>query len=441
MQNTPPNNLHLQLLLNNLGVIKQLSENTINYIQDSMNLPSNSNTAQLQIKTEQPPPPPKKRGRPKKVPKKGRPPKEPKKVDHSQLIFDQKGNLKPSSVTTKSSSKRSPGTDEDPPEMQGKVRLEKKRKLNQSENIISGDFISLCENSNSRNGFNSNANTRGTEGNYSSNKTILILYLGEPLDLEVKEEAEEIEDEQKAQETKAMLSSKDYYDFSQSVSNEEQYRALESRPYLEDEEEGNYSGGEDIIEEEEEEEEESEEMAEGEEHDLEDSRPPLFPDSEIYNYLNENYTCMSVTSNAFLNGKEELKEYALQCKRSQMVQALEFISRRQTSYIRVWVLASKKEDEAAFLVKQTHNSKRQFYQKNFGVTSVRFWGLKPHKYTPSYVSEFVRKFEDVKIYSFFKHGKSKHNFLKDLKALENSSKSFCLRKGVLIMSSERGWNQ
>lgn len=428
MHHTSPNCLHWQLLLNNLGVIKQLSESTIRYIQDSLNLHSPPNSGQFQIKTEHiPPPAPKKRGRPKKVVKRGRPPKSPKKVDHSQLVFNNEGHLKPPSVTTKSSSKRSPVNDEDPPEIREKARPEKRRKLNnQNENIFSDDFQELCENSNSRNGFNSNSNTKGTEGNHREGNTILTLSLGEPLELEVKEE-----DEQKAQKTKEVLSklsSKDYYEFpSQSVSNEEQYRVIESRPYLENEEE-NFSDEEDEdIPEEDEEESEDEEIQqgyEGQQHDLEDSRAPLFPDSEIYSYLNENYTCMAVSSSEFLNSKAELKEYALQCKRSQMIQVLEFISRRQTSYIKVWVLVSKNEDETAFLVKQTHNSKRQFYQKNFGMTSVRFWGLKKDKFTPSYLPEFVRKFEDAKIYSFFQHGKSKHNFLKDLKSLEISSKSF-----------------
>lgn len=144
--------------------------------------------------------------------------------------------------------------------------------------------------------------------------------------------------------------------------------------------------------------------------------------TEIQLYLKENYNFVEVNLPSFLHSKKPLKEYALQCKTEQMIQILEFVTHRQTAFIRIWILISKTEGDAAFLIKQTHSVRREFYQRHFGKSPVKFWALKDERYTPSNLKEFVEPFNDVIIHNFFQHGKSKHNFLKDLEPLEKISK-------------------
>ncbi len=143
--------------------------------------------------------------------------------------------------------------------------------------------------------------------------------------------------------------------------------------------------------------------------------------SEIQTYLKDNYQHVRVGSKEFLKGGSRLKEYAVLCDRAQMAQILEFITHRQTAFIRIWILMSKANTEVAFLFKQTHSVKRAFYQRHFGMNSVKFWALKDYRYTPSNVKEFVVPFKDVVTHNFFQHGKAKSNFLKDLDKLEKES--------------------
>lgn len=147
--------------------------------------------------------------------------------------------------------------------------------------------------------------------------------------------------------------------------------------------------------------------------------------TEIQQYLQQEYIHIPLNSEQMSDEKLRIKDYALRCKREYMTHVLDFIAERQTTFLKIWVLINRDENELAFVLKQIHAKNPSFFKKCLKYPYVEFHVLKPDRDIPNKIKEFLVSLHDTLIYNLIQNNKGGSDFMTDVRDLENFSKISC----------------